>query len=280
MTTINQALIAQIAQKLGISVKAVYPHITKIVNDTGLERDVAALKLGAQHGVNLTKYSSAEQRAELRGQTRDRGDPTDGPSIPLPQPKRRSTKPTKKAKKSKGNTIFVVHGRDEALRKSMFDFLRSLNLHPLEWNHAIDAANEGNPNVGDMLNIVMEKAEAIVVLFTPDDQAQLKDQFVKSGERSSEGKLQAQARPNVLFEAGLALGAHPTKTIMVEVGKVKPFSDIGGKHMLKLSDSAQSRNSFINRLGRICAVDRIGNDWMTTGKFEATALKATKKKRA
>jgi len=32
----------------------------------------------------------------------------------------------------------------------------------------------------------------------------------------------------VLFEAGLALGAHPNKTVMVQVGKVKAFSDIGG----------------------------------------------------
>ena len=89
-------------------------------------------------------------------------------------------------KRTKDNTVFVVHGRDQALRQSMFDFLRALNLHPLEWDHAIDEARQGNPYVGDVLNIVMEKAEAIVVLFTPDDLAHLKDQFVKSGERTSE----------------------------------------------------------------------------------------------
>src|SRR5262245_36790070 len=30
-------------------------------------------------------------------------------------------------------SIFVVHGRDLALRDSMFQFLRSINLRPLEW---------------------------------------------------------------------------------------------------------------------------------------------------
>jgi hypothetical protein len=36
----------------------------------------------------------------------------------------------------------------------------------------------------------------------------------KPREQSTEGRLQGQARPNVLFEAGLALGAHPDKTVI------------------------------------------------------------------
>ena len=126
----------------------------------------------------------------------------------------------------------------------------------------------------------MEKAEAIVVLFTPDDLAHLKEQFVKAGERTSDGKAQGQARPNVLFEAGLALGAHPKKTVMVQVGRAKSFSDIGGRHMVKLTNDQASRNSFANRLARICpAVNRIRNDWMHVGKFEPTEPKAARKRR-
>jgi predicted nucleotide-binding protein len=37
-----------------------------------------------------------------------------------------------KGQKTKGNSVFVVHGRDEVLRKSMFDFLRALGLNPME----------------------------------------------------------------------------------------------------------------------------------------------------
>lgn len=160
----------------------------------------------------------------------------------------------------------------------MFEFLRALGLHPLEWDHAIDEANEGNPYVGRVLDVVMEKAEAIVVLFSPDDLVELKPHFVKSGERSTEGKQQGQARPNVLFEAGLALGAYPDKTVMVSVGKVKDFSDIGGRHMVRLNDSTQSRNSFASRLAKKCQVNRIGNDWMNAGKFEPTDPGPAKKK--
>jgi hypothetical protein len=53
---------------------------------------------------------------------------------------RRASKVKKAVRKTKGKSVFVVHGRDEALRKSMFDFLRALGLLPLEWDHALKQA--------------------------------------------------------------------------------------------------------------------------------------------
>jgi hypothetical protein len=29
------------------------------------------------------------------------------------------------------------------------------------------------------------------------------------------------------------MGGHPRKTVFVQVGKVKPFSDVGGRHMVR-----------------------------------------------
>jgi hypothetical protein len=34
----------------------------------------------------------------------------------------------------------------------------------------------------------------------------------------------------VLFEAGLAMGRHPEKLVVVQIGKVKAFSVVGGRH--------------------------------------------------
>lgn len=42
-------------------------------------------------------------------------------------------------------SVFVVHGRNEPLRKAMFDFLRSINLSPMEWSHAVELTGEGSP---------------------------------------------------------------------------------------------------------------------------------------
>ena len=142
------------------------------------------------------------------------------------------------------------------------------------------AAKGGNPNVGDIIESAMDKVQAVVVLFSPDEIAHLQEQFWAAGDKTGEGKAAGQPRPNVLFEAGLALGAHPEKTVLVQVGKVRPFSDIAGKHLVKLTDDVARRNDFANRLHKLgCAVNRVGNDWMTVGTFVPAPAKSTKNKR-
>jgi len=50
-------------------------------------------------------------------------------------------------------------------------------------------ARGNNPYVGNVLNEVREKAQAVVVMLTPDDPVQLKEQFVGRDEKNTEGKL-------------------------------------------------------------------------------------------
>ena len=281
MAKINQELIDRIADKLGITAKAVYPHIQKIVQETLLERDLAALVLATRNGINVNRFSTTAQRAEIRSAGRGRADaePEQSERPPL-EPPRRTSKTKRPPPKKKGKAIFVVHGRDEPLRKSIFDFMRALNLNPLEWDHALKQARSkgANPYVGDILDEVMEKAQAVVVVFSPDDLVQLKEQFLHADDRSTEGKPQGQARPNVLFEAGLAMGRHPRKTVLVQIGKLKAFSDVGGRHIVRLNDSTESRNDLANRLeGLGCEVDKVGRDWMKAGEFVPT--EPTRKKK-
>jgi predicted nucleotide-binding protein len=285
LAKINQELIDRLAHKLGIGVGAVYLRIQKIVKETGLERDLAALVLARRNDININKFSTLAQRNDIRGNGGGRrGDSADVESEVVErrvEPARRASKAKKSARKTKGKSVFVVHGRDDALRKSMFDFLRALGLHPMEWDHALRQARSkgANPYVGEILDEVMEKAQAVVVLFSPDDLVQLKEQFLNADDRSTEGKLQGQARPNVLFEAGLAMGRHPKKTVLVQVGMVKPFSDVGGRHMVRLNDSTESRNDLANRLeGLHCEVDKVGRDWMKAGTFTPTEPKPAKKR--
>jgi predicted nucleotide-binding protein len=163
----------------------------------------------------------------------------------------------------------------------MFDFLRALGLAPYEWQHALDQAKGNNPYVGDVIDEVMDQAQAVVVMFSPDDLVHLKENLWKPDDGPNERKPQGQARPNVLFEAGLAMGRHPLKTVLVRVGRVKAFSDVGGRHIASLGEDFDSRNDFANRLQKAgCPVNRIGNDWAKTGVFEPTESKAAKKKPA
>jgi predicted nucleotide-binding protein len=281
---INQQLIERLGAKLGIGDKAVYARIAKVANEMMLDRHLAALVLAGRHHINTNKYSTPQQRAEIRGVGQGGGgrrDPEQFESEVVEMPARRRTgKKAKPAKKlPKDNTIFVVHGRDDALRKSMFDFLRALDLNPKEWDHVLREARGNNPFIGNALDEVMEKAQAVVVMFTPDDLVQLKEQFVGRDERNTEGRQQGQARPNVLFEAGLAMGRHAEKTVLVQVGKMKPFSDVAGRHIVKLSETTESRNDLANRLEKIgCKVDKVGRDWLKAGYFVPTEPRAAKKR--
>jgi predicted nucleotide-binding protein len=164
-------------------------------------------------------------------------------------------------------SVFVVHGRNESLRKAMFEFLRSIDLSPMEWSEAVRLTGEGSPYIGHVLDAAFTHAAAIVVLMTPDEIAYLQPQF-GHGNDDSETKPAAQARPNVLFEAGMALGRDPRRTVLVEVGDVRPFSDVAGRHAIRLTNDPAQRQELATRLHTAgCATKLLGTDWHTAGDF-------------
>lgn len=177
--------------------------------------------------------------------------------------------PSASSQSSDPRTVFVVHGRNEPLRKSMFDFLRAIGLKPLEWSQAIIATGEASPYIGQVLDTAFSIAQAVVVLMTPDDEAYLKKEHQTEHDADYERKPTGQARPNVLFEAGMAFGRHPKRTLLVEIGTLRPFSDVGGRHVLRLNNSTERRQDLAERLLTAgCAVDLSGRDWHSAGSFD------------
>jgi predicted nucleotide-binding protein len=144
--------------------------------------------------------------------------------------------------------VMVVHGRDEESRQAMFGFLRALGLVPLEWSDLVAATGSAAPYVGQVLTKAFEIAKAVVVLFTPDDEGWLKEEFRQPDEPPEETQPTPQARANVLFEAGMALGVHPDRTVLVELGKLRSFSDIYGRHVIRLNGTDEPFREIARRL--------------------------------
>lgn len=283
MAKINQALIDRLMKKLGLSRSRVYALIQESANKNRVRRHIGALLVAGDNGISIQKYATAEDHAELRGiSAHVPVDPNATlASLPLPRAFIKKRKAGRIAR-TKENTVFVVHGRDANLRDAMYEFLGAIGLKPQEWGHAIRAARGrgGNPYVNDAVSKVMEQAQAIVVLLSPDDEAKLKEQFVTKQERQTEGKLRGQARPNVIFETGVAIGTHHRKTVMVRIGDVKSFTDLGGMHIPHFSGDHKSRHDLANRLQDLgCKIDRQGDHWLRAGDFTPTSAKAKRKKR-
>lgn len=166
-------------------------------------------------------------------------------------------------------TVMVVHGRDAACREAMFQFLESLDLHPLDWSELRAMTGKTAPYVGEILHEAFTRAQAFVVLLTGDDEARLRSGLHQPGDPPHETELSPQARPNVLFEAGMAMSRHPNRTILVEVGNLRPFSDIGGVHLVRMSDSTRDRQELALRLRDAgCPVNLTSTRWHSAGSFD------------
>ena len=185
----------------------------------------------------------------------------------------RVIEPSKAADKRR---VFVVHGRNIKARDAMFAFLRAVDLNPMEWGEVLRNAMDATPYIGDALDKAFSQVQAAVVILTGDDVARAGKNFLLPHDSSDERDLTPQARPNVLFEAGMAFGRSARSTVLVSVGRTRPFSDITGRHILNLSDSVASRQELVDRLHKAgCAVKTENkNDWHTAGSFEAANVPA------
>jgi len=164
--------------------------------------------------------------------------------------------------------VFLVHGRNQAARSAVVAFLRSIDLQPIEWNEAVRLTGETAPFVGRVMEAGFASAQAVVVLLTGDDLAQLTPELLEADDAEHERVPTPQARPNVLFEAGYAFAKYPDRTVIVEFGKLRPFSDVQGRHVIRMSDSSAKRQELANRLEAAgCPVNIGGTDWHTAGDF-------------
>jgi len=166
------------------------------------------------------------------------------------------------------NDVFVVHGRNKEIIDGMFNFLRALDLRPIEWSMARRMTNVATPHTDHIVDNALRNAQAVIVLYTPDDLVMLKKCFQNEEDDVNENLVCGQPRPNVFFESGMAFGIKQNQTIVVEIGKLKLFSDIKGLNVLRLDNTPEKRKELAQRLETAgCNVNYDGDAWLKEGNF-------------
>jgi len=258
-------------------------HINRLVKKRGeisyLGRDLASMAVALDLKVSIpAKYASNDDWDQLRSAT-----PSSQPAakpIPVPKPAASSARPArataaprsrKTLPRKKTREVMVVHGRDDKAKEAMFAFLKGLDLKPMEWTTGIEMTGSSNPTVQEIVSALFGKASAVVVLLTPDDEGRVRAPFRLPDDPLWEVDLTPQARSNVLFEAGMAISSHPDRTVMVQIGHVRPFTDIGGSFITRMNNSLAKRKELRTKLMPAALVDPDADDWRTAetgGDFE------------
>ena len=271
---IDARLIQKLKTRLHVQSARLYKIIEKAAVRHSVSREIAALIVAGDNGVAIHRFASAEELAAVQ-RIRNHQPVQAAPAVAAlpagavarPAAKKKGA-PAAKPSKKQANAVFVVHGRDLKARDNLTIFLRSLSVDVIEWEKALELTKKANPYIKEVIDVGFAHAQAIVVLLTPDDEAKLRAPFIRKGEPAHEKKLMGQPRQNVTFEAGLAFGQYEKNTILVQVGKVRPMSDVAGIHIVHLTGSPTSRRQMVGKL-KVTGVkyDDSGADWLSHGKF-------------
>jgi hypothetical protein len=174
-------------------------------------------------------------------------------------------------------SVFLIHGRDLRARDQMVKFIGCLGLTDLDFDTLATLVGPA-PTIRDVVLKGISTADAVIALFTPDEVAAL-----YSPDSDSLGLWRWQSRPNVIFEAGVALGlasAHTTadgsepkgeKTILVTLGPdVEMFSDLSGIQYVRI-DFPDGKNILRKKLEALVGPIDLQPGWAdssTSGDFQ------------
>jgi predicted nucleotide-binding protein len=168
--------------------------------------------------------------------------------------------------------VFVVYGRDSAMTRSFFDLLHGVGLEPLSWETIIESVHKPMPSLAEAVLNAPKIAQAALVLLSPDDIVELHPDLYGPNDHPYERARGGQARPNVLFELGLAYMAYPERTVIVEVGLMRPIADLAGLNTIRFNGSATAVEKVLKRLTLAgCPVDLKRTDWTDTSRFDNLA---------
>ena len=161
--------------------------------------------------------------------------------------------------------VYVIQGRNQVVRDAIYTFLTILGLQPI----ASLKQQKGTPFMGEVLETAFGSAKAIIVLFTGEERVRLRQELQKPGDKNGENTFVPQPGMDQIFKAGYALNRFPERTILIQIGQVKLFSDIDGRYMPNFTGKEAEYRELIERLREIgCVLKEDGKAWQYNESFQ------------
>jgi hypothetical protein len=152
--------------------------------------------------------------------------------------------------------VMLVHGRNLTALNAMRAFLASLGLEPVLWEDAVEQTGTASPHNLDAVEAAMGLAQAIIVIFTAEDEARLLPALLSEHDGTDERELRGQPRANVFLEAGMALAINRDQTILARLGSFRGASDVDGLNAVGLTNAVAPRTALRRRLANAgCGVN-------------------------
>ena len=176
--------------------------------------------------------------------------------------------PSKPAESSGANNegdnrkVAVVHGRNAYARDGVFQFLRALDLAPVEWTEALGKTGSAASYAGEAVDKLFVGVQAVVVILSGDEDVCLRAPFRQN---DGDATAEVQSRPNVFLELGMALASYPKQTLILQIGEHRSISDLGGRHIVHFTGDSVSRNDVRLRLKHAGCDVKDGADWLRAG---------------
>jgi predicted nucleotide-binding protein len=173
--------------------------------------------------------------------------------------------------------VFIIHGREPAILQQLKLFLRAVGLQAWTFDDEIHEAPHSAP-IAEIVSRGVSRTRAVIALLTPDEFACLAPDL-RTATDSERDMRRWQPRPNVIYEAGMAMALNRDGTILVTVGRVDLPSDLDGVLHIRMSNHYEDRKKLRKKLLTIgCAVDADmdRDDWTGPaqgGNFEVIPLR-------
>lgn len=75
----------------------------------------------------------------------------------------------------------------------------------------------------------------------------------------------------------MAVGRCPQRTVFVEIGTLRPFSDAAGRHAVRLTNDVERRRDLAMRLKHAgCRIDLSGDAWQSAGDFSQPRVRTAR----